>query len=1235
MLSPAKNTRSACKKKSDASAGANSPLFSPARNTRSASKKASTYLEQSATKNSSKSPASKLTDTSPQLNVAPLNKNEDESSVTSKSVGSSANTTTSRLSGVTADLGDIGDLFDTTSEFKHSGEHQLARNQRRETVSLSDFGDVMDYLNNSEGKKRRSSVTQRGSSRHSGMYRSSLASLPEQSLVDHRNVAVDASVAEDDDEYSATDQDGSNKLTQPTSNLSSPPSARKISTARMVGGSTIDSPARYTRSASKKEAVEIMAASPRDNLAETGDQTATSLDLSGLLDGLQQLSPSSLSASTNNELRLSVSGSATEERHRSRFSLDESEEDRDDEIEDAKTIESMGSVCKSGRSRYSLNSSSSTEDEGEVITKVVDDNKTATLSDLGAVLGTNAKLNDSKADASYHQSNRKRQRDLESPKQKKNIILMKRYEVEDERDTKRQKPFSIAVAEVSESTNVLASIDTDERGEEERSSLAALEGVHDIPNPYDSNTSDVASLPAAVSEETQKDDDIEEDDSQETPEQSRLAVNDSFVPRSALKRTGAPTYSEKKSVNFKSPQAAEFMIGSRTSNMTPMSKKKAKELFKIPMTNEERANNGSCDMSVSSNSSTLSATSILSPAKASAEEILAMKENTVTLEINMDQLMNNLEDHLQDDANADKVGEPTGTSLVGPIVASEEATVELESNVLGLLANTLDVTDTQGASGLSVLSKESSTDTSLHSEYKRGSTDATVELENNFSGLLANMAHEDATTTQNLDDREESKTNETSSLESSETMTDAASIASANACGDIAATGEPQRLNFSSPTTTNSSQHSASHEDTDEYTMQLEGNMTDLIEAVGSRSEEQNQELDQLDMSVIPHSSPSEQGTPSFQQESSMSQSTLGNSPSTVSEKPENNEGTIQLESNVQQLLVTADFMAESATDHSDIDSMGTKRITRNSFTMQLEENMSDVLRAADSAQQMEEIVLGVGMKDTPGNRSLRSRRSSIASHTFSLACECPSDNDENDEKDSQPEHYDASESRVVKPPTPDNQGVLSRVTLDLTYEELFNVPCLTGFSSNPIPDILGKFSSLPQRAATENLESYLSEACDQLESHIDTLPDSQVEFERCLEEDAAMFLHLQQKLRNVSQESNPMKKRLEELASGASSSNDYAMAVWSKDMLTSIHDVQLPYIIESIQKMTLVLDENIRHLDDTNKVLSSMADADARRARRNSMCRRKVCFVYHLRFSFASIPFHNELTMYLSAIFY
>jgi len=222
-----------------------------------------------------------------------------------------------------------------------------------------------------------------------------------------------------------------------------------------------------------------------------------------------------------------------------------------------------------------------------------------------------------------------------------------------------------------------------------------------------------------------------------------------------------------------------------------------------------------------------------------------------------------------------------------------------------------------------------------------------------------------------------------------------------------------------------------------------------------------------------------------------------------------------------------------------------------------------------------------------------------------------------------------------VKPPTPDNQGVLSRVTLDLTYEELFNVPCLTGFSSNPIPDILGKFSSLPQRAATENLESYLSEACDQLESHIDTLPDSQVEFERCLEEDAAMFLHLQQKLRNVSQESNPMKKRLEELASGASSSNDYAMAVWSKDMLTSIHDVQLPYIIESIQKMTLVLDENIRHLDDTNKVLSSMADADARRARRNSMCRRKVCFVYHLRFSFASIPFHNELTMYLSAIFY
>ena len=1234
IQSPARNTRSASKQRPDTSMEQNLPAPSPARRSIGSSK----------------------------TNASP---GSIDSSVVSK---------TSRRSSVTADLADIGGLFDFTTEFKDSvdKETQAARNQRRETANPSDFGEVMQFFEGQDSENRRSSAVAMPNGRRSSMFQTSLARLPEDSTVSEDTETL---MGKSDTNNSPEPQmkEGSSIASEPPMNLASPAPARKVSSVRKANSVMIDSPARNTRSASKKKqevAHEDEAMSPLIASDESKGDVSASLNLSGLMEGLSQLSPTSNpeSASKNtladdksehngdgDTNAIQADDGSGKKGSSSRYFLDTQEDDKDNSRDES--IENIGSASKRGQSRYSLNDSSSSNegeqddnganDESNDV-KTVDDDNTASLSDVGSVLGM---LTDSNNFDDKTTSESKRQRNsLSSDGDSLDTgELSKQVDVEDTREIKRRKSLSLSREEDAGDT---VSEPEHNSGKEmtEASDTAALGDIGDLLGSSDG----AATVPVLETSPVQN-------NSSETTDENTaerpvlLSANDSHVLSSALKKPGdnkrQPVSSARKTVNFKSPEAAEYNIGSVSSNLTPMLKSQAKALFKLPSTNEE-----SCDMSISSSDSTLSATS---PAKESNEEILARDEVTVTLEMDMNQLMANL----GEDATGEETAEnrnPVSKDLSnnssiesspgGPSQLSQEnATVELESNLLDLLANTSEkgaVSEERpemgGASREAMASTQDSSYGSIASQNnQQAAEEMTVELEDNVQGLLASIAAEGATNEVqhvnaegSFDSTHEARcdTGENdSSIEISQDMTDAKSIASANAPGTDAGLSlrDRQRLDFSSPTT-NNSQTSSQNSGVEEDTIQLEVDMATLINTVGSRSEGNG--FNHLDVSAIPLSSPSDQGTPSFRSEASgwsekKQSESYGLSPGSDFDKP-TNESTVQLEDNVQELLNNADALG-AGTDDLEEDSVDTGHTKKESFTVELEDNMAMLLDAnRTDLEQASGNVLDIDIQDTPGkNHSLRSRRSSIASHTFSLVPEGRLDASiavKTSEADS-PEMAD--ETILVPSQDSKDKKQPQEVKLDLHYQELLDLASVSKPISNQFPDILGDFVEIPQKSATENLNSFLAEACDQLESHIDSIPDIEAEFRLSLEEDSEKFFDLQQHLRN-SEGTNSVRESIGKLGVGASESNNYAMAIWSKDMLTSIQEQQLPHMLESMQGVITELEQHIKQIEDANNLLSSMEDATVRRARRKSIKRRKVCNIILRKTALSHKTYSNTFTL-------
>ena len=1214
IQSPARNTRSASKQKPDTSMEKNLPAPSPARRSIGSSK----------------------TNSSPE------------------SIDSGVASRTSRRSSVTADLADIGGLFDFTSEFKDNDdddtETQTARNQRRETANPSDFGEVMQFFEGQDSENRRSSAAAMPNGRRSSMFQSSLARLPEDSTVSEDTETL-LGKSEANDSPEPPMEEGASKPGESPMSLASPKPARKVSSARKANNAMIDSPARNTRSASKKKKQEVAyeVESPRFASNESEGDATASVDLSGLMEGLSQLSPTSNLGSASKSVltdhqsqhngdveanSMQADDGSGKKNSRSRYFLDTQDDGKDDPQD--KINETIGSASKRGRSRYSLNSSSSSnegeEDDNDVNdesndVKTVDDDNTASLSDVGSVLGMLTDPNDTITSEAKRQRNSVSSEEDSVHTQK----LLNQIDVEDTRETKRRKSLSLSREEETEDTAPEPKHEAEKEMPEE-SETASLGDIGDL-----LRNSHVAAKVSVSSETSPVQNDASETTEEITAERPMLlSANDSHVLSSALKKPGdnrrQSVSSARRTVNFKSPEAAEYNIGSVSSNLTPMLKSQAKALFKLPSTNEE-----SCDMSISSSDSTLSVTS---PTKESNEEILARDEVTVTLEMDMNQLMANLGEPAAGEETASNKNPAskdlsTNSSMEsspgGPSqLSQEDATVELESNLLGLLASTSEkkaVSEERPEMGepsreAMSLSQNASPGSVASRNNQQQANDTTVELEDNVQGLLANIAAEGSTnevqhanaegsfdSTHEL--RRDSGEND-SSIEISQEMTDAKSIASANAPGTDTGLSlrERQRLDFSSPTTGHSQASSKSGGGVEEDTIQLELDMATLIDTIGSRSEGNG--FNHLDVSAIPLSSPSDQGTPSFRSEASdwsekKQTEEVGASPGSAFHKP-TNESTVQLEDNVQELLNNADALG-AGIDDSGQDSVDAGHTKKESFTVELEDNMAMLLDAnRTNPEQTSGTELDIDIQDTPGNnRSLRSRRSSFASHTFSLAPEGRLDAP----LAAKTSEIDSTEmvGDNILVPSQDlkDQKQPEEVKLDLHYQELLDLASLSKPISNQFPDILDEFAEMPQKSATENLNSFLAEACDQLESHIDEIPDIEAEFRISLEEDSEKFLDLQQKLRKA-EGTGSLHECIEKLGVGASESNNYAMAIWSKDMLTSIQEQRFPPMLESMQEVVSELEQNLKQIEDANNLLSSMADATVRRARRKSIKRRKVC---------------------------
>ncbi|CAB9498583.1 expressed unknown protein [Seminavis robusta] len=243
----------------------------------------------------------------------------------------------------------------------------------------------------------------------------------------------------------------------------------------------------------------------------------------------------------------------------------------------------------------------------------------------------------------------------------------------------------------------------------------------------------------------------------------------SSILASALKRSRSPgirrdsqEHSVRKSVGFKSPSAAEYDVGSMSRSLTPMPKSQVKALFQIPGSDAATNDTSGSDMSLSSSSSdpdpasprdinpaiggnsetSLSSTSSSEPSHENYDE------ETVTLEMNLDELMNKVEteistghgqqqelevDSSQDSLSFNNEGNGGGNQ--------EEATIELETSLRDMFANTANDIDSGGSDSMSLeaTNKEETElqdDSSPNLIARRGNDEeTTIELESDVDEL--------------------------------------------------------------------------------------------------------------------------------------------------------------------------------------------------------------------------------------------------------------------------------------------------------------------------------------------------------------------------------------------------------------------------------------------------------------------------------------------------------------------
>ena len=715
-------------------------------------------------------------------------------------------------------------------------------------------------------------------------------------------------------------------------------------------------------------------------------------------------------------------------------------------------------------------------------------------------------------------------------------------------------------------------------------------------------------------------------------------------PRAYGDKRNSNESTSKKIVGFRSPEAAEYDVGSTSMSYTPMPKNQAKALFAIP--------------SPSENESMAPSTATNSSSKAKYDGDFQMEEDqTVTLELDMKHLLENIDGHYgqtmgseiqPENKEAEAMNESTGSneSVLDNKEKSnvEDMTVELEPDLNGLLASTLQSGlnnprhaqqkgsgEVEGETVELESTLQSGLNNPRHAQQKESGEDEgeTVELESSLHCLMQ-RADNEMGSSDDLDDSNTAEIPREASASSVE-KTDKACIVSANTAAEVGS-GQPldgQKLNFEtpSPASLDSSKHSSKDDGscgpTEEQTIELEVDMGTLIEKVGSHhnSESEIKKLNRLDVSEIPLNSPSDAGSPSenmqTQTESLDTTNDFSVSQNSAFERP-TQEVTVPLERNVQELCAATQAEYELKEPNSKPDFS----VASDKETVELEENMAMVLNKANFEQKRTTIAFD--MQDTPDSR--RSRRSSISSHRLSLAPEGRLSVSKIGNLSV--EGFHKYENEV------DSRSSLEEANamLDLKFEELLGAASLQTVIKPQQEDLL----VICTEAAIREIQhdevlkdeccKLIDVVCNELEKNIEDISDPITSFAKLLEEDPELFVDLQKRIRSI-QNGEEAKELLESLGSATMKSVELEWTNWLGAVVGSLEG-PIDSVLGDMSKDIEKLEAALNSVDEGHGLVAKMADASARRARRKSLNRRKVRFLsFHICFVVAPLVCLAPLT--------
>jgi len=1323
-------------------------LLSPARNTRSASKKKAASVEKAhggiATAGTPRnllglSPATFQLHGSPQSNGSGEDVIEHKQSAvdsTEKSEAENSSTAPSNRSSMTASMTDLAELFDLANDRSGSNDDTVdtaTRNKRRETASYSDLGEIMAYFDDDgEQDDTRNSILSRKyrRGRRSSMFRSSLASLPEQAALLNRSTDdADRTGGENDD-----GGDGDGTMQSPHSadegetSMGQPSSAQGSKKTRLNDEDDTDGYLGlldtsdmhvYTNQGASitdkdQDQSKMSSSSNAANASRDSSGTVSStVDLNSLFDGLSTVSSALSPGSTTNDA--TAQRKETDKSHDSSRNCDTS----------AKANGSSTSSSKGGQPKVFLNSSSSSaedmsppcatnlevsseisdgekmkekpaseefENESDDGTTVQnDDDNTASLADINAILGNVSVSTDSSIEAAEtaqsNKSNTKRSlfAILDDASLASNGSTGSGRSKRLRQSAEGNNDTSSSCHEASDKGASSSDLNMGEE-DKETDSMGKVGDLQHHSSPtlpqLPPEQVDVTSGKSSIAELSQQDqaEDADLKDGHRKinvhPPMSALkGQSNSGVLNSALKKPGEAKnphlQSVKKSVNFKSPQAAEYNIGAVSSNLTPMPKNQAKHRYPLPdMSNDS-------DMSTSSSPDNVSLSPV-SPCAKSLETSLNSslgqacgvgeeEEVTVTLELNMHELFEKLGDAVDPTKNVEGSPSSADSSYVdgSRVGGSVENTIELEPNIQELFQNTENNsrdnnsslppgsvmsgnssqqshqhTDTDGideaspvvgnghtrlshgssASSASFLSKSPMSRMGGHNHAGKYDEEQTLELEENMAALL-----------EAVDDRPDQLDSHEQNLNesnSSQQLHQHDGTAKQNGASRVAGNGKTRPSNESfassalSPSFSSKSfmSHSGRGKYDEEQTMELEENMAALLEAVDARPDQlgsRAQNLNELDVSAIPSNSPNG-GGPSPWQSASLLDKSDGSQKSSFASPGSAfaeyaNDSTVQLENNLDELFaatVSKDDAEESSIDNNH----------QQSFTETLEDNMAMIFNGT-SAKDPDGTAIDCDIRDSPESRGLRSRRSSITSHRLSLE---PEGNfvisKEGDISSTAPYYEDTSRELAVEQllvpsdsPNKNETGSpqTSQPTFDLTSQELMNIAGLGGCSDSLCLDVLLDFAEHAHAVhITDKFVELAEAACGQFETTNEDGAEANATFDEKIAEQKDLYLPLQLQLRNPHDDGEA-KEHLKAIAAASSSLTRSEFESWAAQAILSLQENGLKDIMTLLQDETSEVDRALQRIEDAHTRLSSLASASARRARRASMRRRKVCSQY------------------------